>query len=326
LTFALGLETLDSSKLASLESGTPNSEFFSPQWWIRLTVPVPYEAAETVANFLVELGSLGVIESERDFSQPRTAFTEVQGFFPPEMSGPALCEVVTQHLHELRSLFPTLGQSMPHLAEVSNEAWAAQWRGHFPPLEVGHRFLVLPPWETSSSDSDRIPLVINPSMAFGTGHHATTQGCLEAIEALSSEHGPPPTALDVGTGSGILAIALAKLGIPTVWATDIDPIALGEAQKNCAANQVANAIHLSDTPVENLLTPVSLLVANLFSFTLVALATAIERLVSPGGYAILSGIQLDQEVDVHTAYLSPRWQLVHRYPREEWVTLVYKRS
>ena len=274
----------------------------------------------------MELGSLGVIESEQDFSQPRTAFTEVQGFFPIEVSGLALRDAFTQHLREILSFFPTLGQPVPRLTEVSNEAWADQWRGHFPPLEVGQRFLLLPPWETSPNASDRIQLVIDPSMAFGTGHHATTQGCLEAIEALSSEYGPFPTALDIGTGSGILAIALAKLGTPTVWATDIDLIALREAQKNGAANQVTDAIHLSDTPVEHLLTPVPLLVANLFSSTLVALAADITRLVSPNGYAILSGIQLDQEADVHAAYLPSRWHLTQRYPREEWVTLVCQRN
>lgn len=267
-----------------------------------------------------------MIESEKDFSQPQTAFSEVQGFFPIEMSGPTLCEAVTEHLRELLPFFPTLGQPVPHLTEVSSEAWGDQWREHFPPLDVGQRFLVLPPWETPPNAPDRIPLVIDPSMAFGTGHHATTQGCLEAIEVLSREHGPPPTALDLGTGSGILAIALAKLGTPTVWATDIDPIALIEAQKNCEANQVINTIHLSDTPVENFLTLVPLLVANLFSSTLVALATDIDRLVSPDGYAILSGIQLDQEADVRAAYLSPRWHLTQRYPREEWVTLVFQRT
>ena len=317
----VGPETLDSPK-----PRIPNFELRTPQFWLRLAVSVPHEAAEVVANFLVELGSLGVIESEKDFSQPQTAFTEVQGFFPAEVSGPVLCEAVTEHLRELLLLFPTLGQPIPHLTEVSSEAWADQWRGHFPLLEIGHRFLVFPPWETLSTIADRIPLVINPSMAFGTGHHATTQGCLEAIEVLSSTHGPPSTALDIGTGSGILAIALAKLGTPTVWATDTDPIALVEAQKNCEANQVADAIHLSDTPVDNVLTSVPLLVANLFSSTLVALASDLERLVSPDGYAILSGIQLDQEADVLAAYRPPRWQLTQRYPRAEWVTLVYKRS
>lgn len=286
---------------------------------------MPYEAAEAVANFLVELGSAGVVEGERDFSQPQPAFTEVQGFFPIETSDPALREAVTRYLHELAPLFPTLSQPALDLSTVSSESWADQWRGHFPPLEVGQRFLVLPPWETPPNASDRIPLIINPSMAFGTGHHATTQGCLEAIEELSREYGVPATALDLGTGSGILAIALAKLGSPTVWAIDIDPTALEEAQKNGEANLVAKALQLSDTPVDQFPSPVSLLVANLFSITLVSLAPDLERLVKSGGHAILSGILLDQESDVLGAYIFPQWRLVQRYLREEWVTLVYQR-
>jgi ribosomal protein L11 methyltransferase len=162
-------------------------------------------------------------------------------------------------------------------------------------------------------------------MAFGTGHHATTQGCLEAIEELSREHGLPATALDLGTGSGILAIALAKLGTPIVWATDIDPTALEEAQKNSEANLVADALRLSNTPVDQFSSPVSLLVANLFSITLVSLAPDLVRLVKSGGHAILSGILLDQEPDVLGTYTLPPWRLVRRYPREEWVTLVYRR-
>jgi ribosomal protein L11 methyltransferase len=274
---------------------------------------------------LVELGSVGVIESERDFSQPQSALTAVQGFFPTNTSRPALLEEVAQHLRALLPLFPNLGQPELRITEISSKAWADQWRGHFPPLPVGQRFLVLPPWEIPSSGTDRIPLVINPSMAFGTGHHATTQGCLEAIDALSSQHGPPSVALDIGTGSGILAIALAKLGAPTVWATDIDPIALDEAQKNSEANQVAEIIHLSDTPLDQFPSPVSLLVANLFSITLVSLAPHITRLVQSGGHAILSGILIDQEPEVLTTYALPQWRLVQRYPREEWVTLVCQR-
>jgi ribosomal protein L11 methyltransferase len=302
---------------------TPNPE---PQHWLRLAVPVPYEAAEAVANFLVELGSVGVIESERDFSQPQPALNEVQGFFPIDASRSALIEGVTQHLRELLPFFPSLGQPELQITEVSSESWADQWRGHFPPLVVGQRFLVLPPWETLSNVTNHISLIINPSMAFGTGHHATTQGCLEAIEALSNKHGPPSIALDLGTGSGILAIALAKLGTPTVWATDIDPIALDEAQKNSEANQVAEIIHLSDTPVDQFFSPVSLLVANLFSITLVSLAPHIARLVQSGGYTILSGILLDQEPDILATYALPQWRLLQRYPHEEWVTLVLQRG
>lgn len=286
---------------------------------------MPHEAAEAVANFLVELGSVGVIESERDFSQSQPALTAVQGFFPIETARATLIEGVTQHLCEILPLFPNLGRPEIQITEVSSEAWADQWRGHFPPLPVGQRLLVLPPWEMPPSDATRIPLVINPCMAFGTGHHATTQGCLEAIEALSSAHGASSAALDVGTGSGILAIALAKFGTPTVWATDTDPIALDEARLNAEANQVAAVIHLSDTPLDQFSSSVPLLVANLFSITLVSLAPHIARLVQSGGHVILSGILLEQESDILAAYTLPQWRLVRRYPREEWVTLVCQR-
>ena len=155
----------------------------------------------------------------------------------------------------------------------------------------------------------------------GSGHI-----CLEAIEALCQHYGPPARALDLGTGSGILAIALSKLGTQDVWATDNDPIALAEAHKNATANQTIERIRLSDAEVEALSLPFPLLVANLFSSTLVSLAPTLTAAVVPQGHAILSGIQLDQEADVLAAYPSPLWQLVTRYPKDEWVTLVLRRS
>jgi len=172
---------------------------------------------------------------------------------------------------------------------------------------------------------DRLPIVIDPSMAFGTGHHATTQGCLEAIELLYDHYGPPHTALDLGTGSGILAIALAMLDVPQLWAIDIDPIAIAEARKNSAVNKVTSRIHFSELPTEQLPTPFALVVANLFSSTLVTLAPVLSMAVEQTGHAILSGIQLDQEQEVLTAYCPPTWRLVTRFPREEWVTLVCQR-
>jgi ribosomal protein L11 methyltransferase len=279
-----------------------------------------------VANFLVELGSTGVVEGTQDLSQPQTLTTEVQGFFPADASGAALCDALKRYLHDLSTLFPGLGQPVPHLAEVSSASWQDGWREHFPPIAVGKRFLLLPPWESIPTDTDRIVIVIEPSMAFGTGHHATTQGCLEAIERLCAKHGVPDRALDLGTGSGILAIALAKLGTPAVWATDLDPIALDEARKNVEANQVTPLIHLSDLPIEHLPAPFPLIVANLFSTTLVALAPVLSAAVEPEGYVILSGMQTDQEADVQVAYPPPTWCLSTRLVRDEWVTLMLQRT
>jgi ribosomal protein L11 methyltransferase len=280
---------------------------------------------EAVANFLVELGSTGVVEGTRDLSQPQPSTADVQGFFPTEASGLALCEALTRYLTELSVVFPELGQPVPRLTEVTSDAWQDRWREHFPPIEVGQRFLLLPPWETIPTGTDRIVIVINPSMAFGTGHHATTQGCLEAIELLYDRHGAPDRALDLGTGSGILAIALAKLGTQAVWATDSDPVALDEGRKNVTVNQVASVIHLSDLPLERLPPPFPLVVANLFSTTLVFLAPVLSTSVAPRGYAILSGIQCDQESEVLAAYSSSVWHLFNRLARDEWVTLILQR-
>ncbi len=295
------------------------------QRWHCLSVTVPHEAVEAVANFLVELGSTGVVEGTRDWSQPPSSTADVQGFFPAEASGPALSDALARYLTDLSVVFPELGRPAPRLTEVTSDAWQDRWREHFPPLEVGKRFLLLPPWEPTPTHTERIVMVINPSMAFGTGHHATTQGCLEALELLHERYGAPHRALDLGTGSGILAIALAQLGTQAVWATDTDPVALDEARKNVAMNQVTAVIRLSDLPFEHLPTPFSLIVANLFSTTLVSLAPALSSHVEQKGYAILSGIQFDQESEVLAAYPFPTWSLSDRLARDEWVTLVLQR-
>lgn len=297
-----------------------------PQSWHCLSVSVPYDAAEVVASALVELGSEGAIESERDLAQPESAFTTVQGFFPLTRPSKELRSTFVQHLQQLAAEFPYLAEVEPYLSEITSEAWSGQWCGYFPPLPVGQGFLVLSPWESPAAWPERIALVINPSMAFGTGHHATTQGCLEAIEDLCRQYRPPPRALDLGTGSGILAIALAKLEVLEIWATDIDPVALAEAQKNVTANQVTQAIRFNDAGVEALPLPFPLIVANLFSSTLISLAPTLLAAVAPYGHVILSGIQLDQEADVLAAYTTPLWQLVTRYPKDEWVTAVLRRS
>lgn len=299
------------------------------QRWQCLSVTVPLEVAEAVANFFLELGSTGVVEGEQDPATLDSPTTTVQGFFLAERSSHDLLAAVTHYLYELSIVFPSLAalsHSSPQLSDISSEAWYGnQWRDHFPPIEVGTKFLILPPWENVSAPTDRLLIVIDPSMAFGTGHHATTQSCLEAIETLCVLNGPPQRALDLGTGSGILAIALSQLGTPEVWATDTDPIALEETQKNLSAHRIVADVHLSDQPVEALPLPFPLIVANLFASTLITLAPVLSQAVSQEGYAILSGIQVAQASAVEAAFPAPTWQPVFRLDREEWVTLVFQR-
>ena len=296
------------------------------QSWLCVSVAVPHDTVDAVANFLVELGSSGIVEGEYAPDAPLLPTTTVQGFFPEHQDSATLGERLTQYLQSLAVLHTGIGQSRPQYDIITSDAWKEQWKGHFPPLCVGQHLLVLPPWEPQPDQPDRHCIVINPSMAFGTGHHATTHTCLEAIESLCIQDGPPERALDLGTGSGILAIALAKLGGAAIWATDIDPDALAEARQNANVNQVADALHISATSLADLPLPFPLVMANLFASTLIELSLPLTSAVASSGHAILSGIQADQEEAVRHAFCSPAWTLATRLPKDEWVTLVLRRN
>ncbi len=294
--------------------------------WLCLSVTVPHEAVEAVSNFLLEQGSLGIIEDERDPAAPEAPTTTVQAFFTADSPGPALCSVLSRYLNQLSELFLQLDLShRVRLSEVSSQAWQNRWREHFRPLEVGSRFLVMPPWEPAPVQTQRSCLVINPGMAFGTGHHATTRSCLAAIEALCLAHGTPSRALDVGTGSGILSIALARLDCREIWAIDTDPVALTEARKNLAANRVSAAVRLSGQTLESLPVPFPLIVANLFAHTLIELAASLTQATTQSGHLILSGIESEQAADVEAAFSAPMWRGQARVVDDEWVTLVRQR-
>ncbi len=294
--------------------------------WLRVGVSVPTEAVEVVSYLLVELGSSGIAEGEWKPDTPPPAWTLVQGFFPSDQDSGALLARLTKHLRSIATEYPVLATCVPACEVIASESWQEHWKTHFPPLPVGQRLLVLPPWEARPAQSKREVIEINPSMAFGTGHHATTYTCLEALEALCRTYGPPAQALDLGTGSGILAIALAKLGTPSVWATDIDPTAREEAQQNARVNGVATAIHISAANLNELPTHFPLIVANLFASTLIALRPALTHILTRSGHAILSGIQSDQAEAVLQAFHAPDWTLVERRSKDDWTTLVLRRD
>ena len=308
-----------------VETASTSTDIISPQAWQQVSVNVPLEAADAVANFLLELGSLGIAESERDPAKPLPTQTVIQGFFSCDISRTDITIALEKYLLNLSGHYPSLLTTTPQFTEISSTAWTDQWREHFPPLYVGARLLVIPPWESTAIAAERLAIVINPSMAFGTGHHATTRACLAAIETFCTTRGVPSRALDLGTGSGILAIALAKFGTPEVWGIDNDPIALTEAGINIAANQVRAAVTLSASSLTQLSSPFPLVVANLFATTLISLQNELRNAVSPAGTLIVSGMQADEEAEVIAAYTTPIWTLISRYPVDEWVTLVFER-
>jgi ribosomal protein L11 methyltransferase len=186
------------------------------------------------------------------------------------------------------------------VAEVEEEDWGEAWKKGLSPLTVG-RVFVRPSWIAAAPPPGAAEVVLDPGMAFGTGTHPTTSLCLAALSDLLAER-PGASVLDVGTGSGLLAIAAARLGAGRVAGNDVDPVAVQVARENAARNGVA--LELTAAPVEALRGPFQVVVANILANTLAELAPAVAAQVAPGGALLLSGLLEGQEEEVRGAYLA----------------------
>ncbi len=204
------------------------------------------------------------------------------------------------------------------LRYVEEADWANAWKEFYKPFRVGRRLLVTPPWEHPELAPDDIPLVIDPGMAFGTGSHPTTQLCLVALEDYVT---PSARVADIGTGSGILAIAAAKLGASFVAANDNDPLAVRIARENAAANGVA--VEVTDALPTG---EYDVVVANILADVIIGLSAELNTLLAPGGVLIASGIIDTREADVRRALEGIG--LTHGETRRqtEWVALVFRRA
>jgi ribosomal protein L11 methylase PrmA len=171
----------------------------------------------------------------------------------------------------------------PRAARIADPGWSTIWMKRFRPLRIGRRWLILPPW-SRERDPARLTVVIKPANAFGTGHHPTTAGVLRAIERLSATR-RFRSGLDVGTGSGVLAIAMKLMGIGEVAAVDNDEQALDNARENAALNQVK--LKFSRSPVTALHRRFELIVANILASALIEMAPALTRLLARDGRLVV---------------------------------------
>jgi ribosomal protein L11 methyltransferase len=282
-------------------------------YW-ELTVGVPGDLSEGLTNLAWELGALGVVEEER----PGSGAT-LRAFFPETVAAATLEESVRQYLDGLRELGFAPARDL-RVAALADENWAEAWRAHFTPRSVGRRLLIVPPWNGHAADG-RLVITIEPGRAFGTGHHGTTAGCLEAIEAVV-ERDHPSRMIDVGTGSGILAIAAARLGVGAVLAVDDDPDAVACAMANAARNHVSDRVRCVLADAAALREPrVPLLVANILSAAHRRLAEQYRRSLAAGGTLLLGGILDAEATDVVAALADHELAYRTSWSVEGWTTL-----
>ncbi len=204
------------------------------------------------------------------------------------------------------------------LRYVEEADWATAWKAYYKPMRIGKRLVVTPPWESPELDASDLPIVVDPGMAFGTGSHPTTQLCLVALEEYVK---PGISVADVGTGSGILAIAAAKLGASSVAASDNDPLAVTIARENAAVNGVS--VQIAETLPPG---PYAVVVANILADVIIGMAALLAEWTAPGGTLIASGIIDTREADVRQAVEAAGFRSKDTWHQGEWVALVFERQ
>lgn len=213
------------------------------------------------------------------------------------------------------------------LTPFEDRDWGESWKEFFVPIRIRNTFMVLPPWRTDPEDVDGlIPLFIVPKMAFGTGHHATTFLCLEAVARLWEESAITAQTrfLDLGTGSGILGLACAKLGLSGLG-LDIDPVAVDNARENARLNRVEELLEIRRGGLEALENEIrfDLILANILAGPLVRMAAELVARLKPGGCLVLSGVLVDQAPRVEQAYADQGLPLPRLMTRGEWAALLW---
>jgi ribosomal protein L11 methyltransferase len=279
--------------------------------WTEIVIEAGPNAVDATGQILLEAGCTG-FEVRSDAAPPSVA-----GYLPVD---DRLEDRLTQIQERLRAL-PSCGIDEAGtelvLRIVQEEDWANAWKAYFKPARVGKHFVVTPPWETPSLAPAEILLIIDPGMAFGTGSHPTTQLCLAALEEWVQ---PGWAVADLGTGSGILAIAAAKLGASPVIANDIEPNAVQIAAENAQINSVSvlTQAHLPEGVFD-------LVVANILADIIIGLREHFTCLVRAQGVLIVSGIIDTREEEVQRALLACGFDSVSIHRAAEWVALVFRR-
>ena len=301
--------------------------------WLEVSLTVDGELAEAVADVFARYAPGGVV-AERgikylDADDPGTPSDDVtvRAYLPADDRLEETRQQLEQSLSYLGMIQPI---PAPTYTPIKDANWMEAWKQHYRPLTVGEKLIIVPAW-MDSPDENRIPIKIDPGMAFGTGTHPTTQLALALMEEVIDELNPK-TLIDVGCGSGILSIGALKLGVKRALGVDVDMASVDSSRENADVNGIGAEFIIGQGSVDEVLAgkfafeSAPLVVANILAPILIRLMEAgMGTLVAPDGRLILSGILEEKETDIRAAAEKHQLEILERRQLGDWVAFIIKR-
>ncbi len=283
--------------------------------WLEIQVETTGEGAEAVAEVLSRFAPRGVA-LEAGPEGFGIGPVVVRAYIPADDQMPQTRRRVEEALWHLGQILPLPSPSFRIVAETD---WAEAWKRHLTVLHVGRRLVIRPSWLPYTPTEGEVVVELDPGMAFGTGTHPTTQMCLRALEDWVR---PGARVLDLGTGSGILAITAAKLGAGQVLALDTDPQAVAVARENVYRNGVADRVRVAPGSLERAIGRFDVVAVNILARVLIEMAEqGLARRLAPEGRLVVAGLLAGQEEEVRNAFQRNGLAVIGRQQVEDWVAL-----
>lgn len=304
--------------------------------WIEVKVVTKPDALEMVQGIFYGLDVKGVaIEDPRDILEREQGpltwdFADinilehggkaavVKGYFSVEDDMEEILEYIKVKLIEIKDMGVDIGEGTVEYIKVNEEDWANNWKKYYKPTKIGKNIIVKPIWEEYEANGEMI-IELDPGMAFGTGTHETTRMCVEALEENVKGD---TTVFDIGTGSGILAIAAAKLDAKKVIGVDLDPVAVDSAKENVSFNDLNNIEILYGNLMDVVTGKADLVVANIIAEIIVVLAEDVKNFLVPGGLFITSGIIRERRELVETKLKEKGFKIKEVKEQGEWLCII----